>query len=466
MPSIDDFIAKTKAHSEESYTSSNVPCSFITGAAGTGKTYSQKEEIKKDPKYGLLCATTGIAAINLGATTLNSALKFFDTESLRDKFEKGRLRYDLHMIGKRIKRLVIDEVSMMDGVQLDYIHHALTEVNEFADMEKTGPMGIVLTGDFCQLPPVKAQWAFESDSWSHFDRNTTMLTKIWRQDDLRFVEALNAARAGRGKDCVDILKELGTTFNPSTIQKFDGTTIMAKNDQVDAFNFASLIKLPGEAFGLKSKTWGNQCGEWKNIPEMLKLKEGALVMILSNDSEGFTYANGDMGHIIGLNEDGGVVIELKRTDQYVTIYPITRFKVSRGKDIERDLEKIGHSTNYEGLPHVYCGKHCDQFDPENGMPTTEPVWGSPAYNCHQDAVYTGAIKYYPLRLAYATTVHKSQGLTLDACQIDCRDQFFGSPQMAYVALSRCRTAQGLTIVGDPAQLVSRIKLEPKVKRWL
>lgn len=465
MASIDDLIAQSQPKITDGYSPSNVPCYFVTGPAGTGKTRQQKEEIKKDPKYGLLCATTGIAAINLGATTLNTALKYFDTDSLRDKFVKGRLRFDLHQIGKRIKRLVIDEVSMMDGDQLDYIHQAMIAVNGFADMNDA-PMGIVLTGDFCQLPPVKAKWAFEAACWEDFERNTTRLTKIWRQDDAKFVEALNAARGGNGKLCVEILREIGAHFADDTVQQFDGTTIMSKNDQVDAFNFASLLKLPGEAFGLKSVVWGNTNGEWKNIPDMLKLKDKALVMILSNDTEGFTYANGDMGHILGRNDDGGIVIELKRNGAYVTINPIIRYKVSRGKEMERDLEKLGTTTPPDRLPHVYCGKHCDDWEPELGAPTTHAPWGQPVYNCHQDVVYTGAIKYYPLRLAYATTVHKSQGLTLDACQIDCRDAFFGSPQMAYVALSRCRTAGGLTIVGSPKALEQRIKLESKIKRWL
>ena len=467
MPSLDDLLKSNEPKITEGYEPSSVHSQFVTGAAGSGKTFNQKKAIEDDPNYGVLCSTTGISAINLGSTTLNSVLRYFDTESLRDKFNRGQLTSALHKIGRKVKRLVIDEVSMMDGRQLDYIFNAMEQCNRFQDMEKTGPMGIVLTGDMCQLPPIKCPWAFDADCWEHFERNTTRLTKVWRQDNLEFVEALNAARAGQGGKCVEILRGLGVKFVPSTIKNFKGTTIMSKNDQVDNFNFSALMELPGEAYGLKTGTWGDQSGEWKNIPEILKLKDGAFVMILSNDPSGqFEYANGDQGYIQQRDADGTLWIKLTRNEKVVPIRPIIRHKVSRGDDIDKDLLRLfpGESIDYgQDLTHLFC----DQQDcGRDGPGLRYGTWGRPTFNCQSGSVNTGAIKYYPLRLAYATTVHKSQGLTLDACQIDCRDIFFGSPQMAYVALSRCRTADGLTIVGDALKLEQRIKLEPKIRRWL
>lgn len=467
MPSLEDILGSGQPKLTDDYEESSVHTQFVTGQAGTGKTYNQKKLVEESPNYGVLCATTGIAAINLGATTLNAILKYFDTESLRDKLNRGQLTSALHKIGRTCKRLVIDEVSMMDGRQLDYIFKAMEDCNKFQDMQKTGPMGIVLTGDFCQLPPVKAQWAFESDCWEHFERKTTRLTKIWRQDNLQFIEALNAARAGAGGRCVEILKSLGVKFVPQTVKNFQGTTIMSKNDQVDNFNFSALMELPGTAYGLKTGTWGDQSGEWKNIPETLKLKDGAFVMILNNDPSGlFEYANGDQGYIQSHDVDGSLWVKLTRNEKLVRILPIIRHKISRGDDIDKDLSRLFPGENIDfgsDLTHLFC----DQQDCGRDLPALRfGTWGRPSYNCQSGTVNVGAIKYYPLRLAYATTVHKSQGLTLDACQIDCRDVFFGSPQMAYVALSRCRTADGLTIVGDALRLEGRIKLEPKVKRWL
>lgn len=457
-----------KSYLTEGYVRSNVPCEFITGPAGSGKTYDQKKAIEENPKYGILAATTGIAAINLGASTINSILKFFDTDSLRDRFDRGYLSSTLGKIGRRVKKLVIDEVSMMDGRQLDYIHEALKTTNEY-DYMSSGPLGITLTGDFCQLPPVNAPWAFEADAWEHFERNTTMKTTNYRQDNGVFLEALTHARAGRGTQATKLFQDLNVKFRPATNPNFDGTTILSKNQQVDNYNFSSLLKLPGTPYGLNSMKWGIEASEWKNnIPEVLKLKDGALVMILANSpaqvEEEFRYANGDTGHIQQHDIDGTIWVKLTRNDVVVPIQPIIRHKSERepknlyykdpmGKSIAPDITKF---------EHIYCGGDCGIDEPGKKTGT----WGEITYNCSYDTWNIGAIRYYPLRLAYATTVHKSQGLTLDNCQIDCRDQFFGSPSMAYVALSRCRTPEGLTIVGTPEILAGRIKVDPKVKRWL
>ena len=319
----------------------------------------------------------------------------------------------------------------------------------------------------CQLPPIKAPFAFEADCWEHFERNTTKLTKAWRQANPVFLEAINAAREGQGRRCAEILTSLGVRFTAQNNGKFQGTTIMAKNDAVDNFNYAALMDLKTEPYGLKRATWMYQGqsdpSEWKNIPEVLKLKDGAYVMILSNDTTSgeFLYANGDCGIIQGKDLDGTVWIKLKRTEKLVGIKPIVRYKTMRGDDAEK-LGLDAYKSDEDRVTHLFCDKECG-WDPSG---IRFGPWGKPRYNCSTGSWNIGAIRYYPLRLAYATTVHKSQGLTLDNCQIDVRDRFFGSPNMAYVALSRCRTAEGLTIVGEPGKLAERIVLEPKVRRWL
>lgn len=478
MAELEDLIPSAPKLSND-YELTSVHCQFVTGAAGTGKTFQQRKKIEEDSNYGILCATTGIAAINLGTTTLNSVLKYYDTESLRDRFNRGTLAATLHRLGKKIKRLVIDEVSMMDALQLDYIYRAMLEVNEYQDMQKSGPMGIVLTGDFAQLPPVKAKFAFEADCWEHFERNTETLEKIWRQDNLEFLAALNAARAGRGREAVEHLSGLNVNFVPQTINGFKGTTILPKNQQVDNYNFSQLLTVPGMKFTLKAEKWGEQSGEWKNIPDELQLKEGAYVMILANDTSGaFQYANGDCGFIQAKDPDGTIWVKLVRNEQLVAIQPIIRYKAvshEDGKKMGLDAFDPGDRTKFDGtegpevicktrprMPHLWCDNDCGWND--SGL--RHGYWAWPSFNCHSGTFNVGAIKFYPLRLAYATSVHKSQGLTLDTCQIDCRDPFFGDPGMAYVALSRCRTPQGLTIVGNPEKLADRIKANPKVERWI
>ena len=148
---------------------------FLTGKAGSGKTYTLKQRITDTKKlggrvrnYGTLCATTGIAALNLSGgngdtvTTLNSTLKYFDTNSLKDNFASRRLHNQLKEVARGGNNLIIDEISMMDAEQLDLIYDAVMEINELQEIYNKGGLGIILSGDFAQLPPVKAEFCFNA----------------------------------------------------------------------------------------------------------------------------------------------------------------------------------------------------------------------------------------------------------------------------------------------------------------
>lgn len=418
-----------------------VPCEFICGVAGSGKTYSIRERIAADPTWGLLCATTGIAAINLGAVTLNSTLKFFDTDSLRDSYLNGALVRILRGIREDHRRLVIDEVSMMDGDQLGILVRALLEVNTWKMVQP--PLGLTLVGDFAQLPPVKARWAFESDEWHRFDGDaTTRLTKVWRQGLGPFLDALNFARSGDGDSAAGLLTQCGLEWHTALSLDFDGTTIVSKNDQVDRYNGMALDRLPGPTFTLTSRRWGKSRGEWKQVPERIVLKRNAYVMLLANkydDEGGMEYANGDCGHIEE-HTPHSLLVRLLRNDRVVEVEQVTR-DVGRKDKPEgwaRINGGIGHGE-YLPRPHWYTGKR---------------------------RFVEGQVQFWPVRLAYASTCHKSQGLSLDRCQIDIRDQFFGQPAMAYVALSRCRTLEGLRIVGQRERFVKQCATDARVRRWL
>ena len=425
-----------------------VPCEFVTGIAGTGKTFEITRRVEEDSSYGKLTATTGIAAVNLGTVTLNSELRFFDTESLQDNFIRGFLQATVKALatgknGNRreedeadggVQNLVIDEVSMMDGVQLDVIHNALEEVNRTLQR----PLGIVLTGDFCQLPPIKAPWAFDASCWSKFAANTTRLTKNWRQGDGRFLDALNLVRSGKGKDAAEALRNL-VEFAPTLDTHFDGTTLVSKNVEVDRFNAISLARLQGPEIIVASSLWGKERGEWKNIPQALKLKVGAYVMILSNDTPDFTYVNGDCGHVKEFDGEK-FWIKLVRTGETVGISTIERF------------------NEQQRLPHALTKEEKQLRQRGPGLHVH--------YSKGRKRWILGGVIYYPLRLAYASTVHKSQGLSLDCVQIDCRNRFFSLPSMAYVATSRARTAEGLRIVGTPDLFARRVSVSPKVREWL
>jgi ATP-dependent exoDNAse (exonuclease V) alpha subunit len=465
----------------------SVDCSFVTGPAGSGKTYRAKEQVAEDPQWGVLTATTGIAAVNLNATTLNSTLKFFDTASLKDSYVQGRLAsvFRRNLYG-RYKNLVIDEISMMDGEQVDVIVRTMAALNEWnQERGKGSTMGLVLTGDFLQLPPVKAKWAFEAQSWdANFEPNTEVLSKIWRQDDPVFLDALALARRG-DQQAAAMLPDAGAVFASALDQNFEGTTIFAKNDEVNRYNQLRLDQLPGQPFGIKSFRWGKSDGSWKNIPDVMALKDDALVMILFNgESNGVKYVNGDLGYLVryvagDTPASSYAEVRLQRGGvvkvPYITRDQMDSNPPERGKSADDYLHYSSYVTGIydrDSMSWVYKDHpRFKELKAAGGVPTKVPnelmsPWGKPYYDPEVEKFVIGAVKYLPLRLAYGTTVHKSQGLSLDHVQIDPRAGFFGSPGMAYVALSRARTADGLRVIGTPTILGKRIKANEQLRRWM
>lgn len=392
--------------------------SHISGQAGTGKTYL----LRQRPASEELVATTGIAAINLGGATINSLLGYFDTKSLKDSYVAGfaqaRLR-GLHEQGCR--RVNLDELSMLGGDALDVIVDIFDEVNEGLQQARRPPIGLTLCGDFAQLPPVKAPFAFEARCWSRFEENRLQLTKIHRQADRDFVEALQAVRRGDSRRALEFFSG---RFVERLDDDFRGSTVKSKNDEVDRYNALRLRELPGDPLVVQNLKAGVQSGDWKHIPEELELKKGALVMVLANRrTKGspvgcYDYVNGDLGILEAVFGQAGqhvARVKLVRDGSLVT--------VDRCRRVKRE-------------------------------------------GTGEDAKELGSVDYLPLRLAWATTAHKSQGLSLDRVQVDIRGHFFTSPGMLYVALSRARTAEGLRLVGNEKLFAARCTVNKKVMPWL
>lgn len=417
--------------------------SYITGSAGTGKTTLVRAWCAQNPG-ARLCATTGIAAVNLGdAVTINSLLGYFDTTSLRDSFVHGYLQGRLRRNRRGgITRYILDEVSMLEAPALDLLIDAFEEVNNEAGVlaGHEPEIGLTLVGDFLQLPPIgerpeqgrrqePAKFAFESRAWeTHFAPNILRLTKIHRQADAQFLAGLAALRRGTDLEALEVFRPC---FARSLDQAFDGTTVFAKNQEVDRFNQLRLRQLQTPPRVFTSRRTGKQLGEWKHIPETLVLKPGALVMCLCNfyrdaDDDGrerqIVAANGDLAEFIGVDEKLPEIarVRIRRTGEEIPIPQILR---ENAKVIGRDRA---------------------------GMPIKEIL---------------GTIKYTPLRLAYCTTVHKSQGLTLDRVQLSISDPFWASPAMLYVGVSRARSLEGLRIVGNMEQLRARAVFDARVEDW-
>lgn len=416
------------------------PCEFVCGAAGTGKTFEMKRRIQEDVKYGLLAASTGVAAMNLGTVTINSILKYYDTASLEEAFVSGRLTRTMHDLAKTYKRLIIDEVSMVERRQLELFYESAKQANHYKDV--TNSLGLVLVGDFAQLPPVSGEWAFDSECWVYFDANTCRLQKNWRQGDGQFLEALTQLRAGRGADASSLMKD-SVHFQRELDPNFDGTVIMGRNDDVDRYNWSRYTRLKGTEKSYQSRRWGKESGGWKLVPDALKLRVGTLVTITANDSPEFTYVNGDMGHIVSIDESEFVRIELLRTKGVVTVpYIERRTEQKHAPEGVDDDQVVAAQKSYIKLP--------------NGT----------FYDRNKKRWILGSIIYLPVRYGYATTVHRSQGLTLDRVMVDLRNAFMGAPNMAYVSCSRVRAADGLYLIGSPEMLTKRTNCHPKVTRWL
>lgn len=426
---------------------------YLCGPAGSGKTF-QTKLWAEEAKGITLCATTGIAALNLGGTTINSLLGYFDTISLQSKFMLGQLTGMLkRLYASGMRRIILDEVSMLDGDQLTYLVRAIEEVNGhdyFQDDDEQyitrEPLGLTLTGDFAQLPPVKAIYAFESPEWGRFAANTHALTEIRRQADPDFIEALRAARRGDGRKALEFFR---SRLIDRTDDSFEGTTLFAKNDSVDRYNQLRLDKLSTPLVFYKSERWGKQRSEWGNpekapytwgIPQRLPLKVGSWVMILTNvwlpgRPKRPYYVNGDCGEVTEANpEDKFVKVRLERTGQDVSVDYCHRevlipIDAARRKELREagQGDKIAEGGKYE---------------------------------------IAGAIDYMPIRLAWASTTHKSQGLSLDRLQVNINDPFFKSHGMIYVALSRARTAEGLHVIGRPETFIERCAADPKLAEWL
>ena len=445
----------------------DTPVEYRTGAAGTGKTFSVRAQIEQDPKWALLCATTGIAAVNLGTTTLHSTLGL-RPDVLEDQFTSGYMRQRMHVVARQYRNLVIDEVSMLSATFLDMLYTTAEQVNEFKDVAHA--FGLILVGDFCQLPPINEPWAFDAQCWPRFEAATTRLTKNYRQGNGTFLDALNFLRSGRGAEAAKALAASGAHMVRNLDPAFDGTVILGRNAEVDNYNQLRYWKLKGHEFTYRATRWGKQRSEWKNVPDTLRLKVGSYVMILANDTERdlitheplFRFVNGDCGHIVDTsikppkpaNDDGEIVEDF--LDENEPAMGIQLVRTGQVVDIEMVTRDFKHKNAPEDLSddEIERAKKSPRLRLPDGTYYDKGFW------------YRGGITYMPLRLAYATTVHKSQGLTLDRIQVDLRHNFLGEPAMSYVAMSRCRTADGLHVVGDARMIERRCRIDEKVRRWL
>lgn len=371
---------------------------YLTGAAGSGKTYVLNEYISYLKNRGIavgVTASTGIAATHLGGVTIHSWSGAGIKDTLRDEeIEALTEKEYLHKRLDKARVLVIDEVSMLSPRLLDTVER-ICRVMKRND-KPFGGMQVVLSGDFFQLPPVARgvsdiEFINVSDTWRNMDVRVCYLKEQFRHDDRALEDILNEMRTGMistatKKIFADICKQKrGDTIVP--------TRLYTHNVDVDAENERELAELPGEDHIYEMTTKGKTRlveSLVKSIlaPAELHLKKNAVVMFVKNNFEE-GYVNGTLGIVKGFDKSDMPIVE---TRSGKTIY------VSA---VEWEVE--------------------------------------------EDGKVLARVEQLPIRLAWAITIHKSQGMSMDAAEIDLSKAFV--PGQGYVALSRLRTLAGLTLAG-------------------
>ena len=390
---------------------------FLTGKAGTGKT-TFLHNLKKETKKQLaVVAPTGVAAINAGGTTMHSFFQlpftpFIPTpEGRKNLIEKMKMQSNRRKVLQELELLIIDEISMVRADVLDSVDTILRHVR-YRNNEPFGGVQVIFIGDMFQLSPVATddEWRMLSQYYSSpyfFHSQAIMqqqpvyieLDKIFRQTNGDFIRILNEVRNNCMSD--PSLKLLQSRYNPLFVPPSDDTyiTLTTHNYKADQINAEELTKIKGKIYTFDATIEGEYPEKSYPTEKILELKIGAKVMFLKNDTETpRRFFNGKIGVVESVDDDS---IKIKCPDDFEAI--------ELGKAV---WENIRYTTN----------------------PTTKQI----------EENQLGKFIQFPLRLAWAITIHKSQGLTFDKAVIDAGAAF--APGQVYVALSRCRSLDGMVLL--------------------
>lgn len=394
---------------------------FITGGAGTGKTFLLQKVIQTLTRLGkqvVICAPTGTAAIKVGGVTINRVFSLLAGPCINEK--SMSLTVHCPATIKKADVVIIDEVSMCRMDMLDSIQKSI----EKAEKQTKRHIQVIVVGDFFQLPPIINEdrgertllekyykrsigrgYAFSGDGWNKFNFTPVVLTQIVRQKNREFAEQLNKSRFGDASSL--------DYFNCNAQQHplADAVYLCGHNATVNDTNTTMLKALAGESFTFSATIKGNVSPSDMMVPEEIVLKIGARIMLVINDTAG-DYYNGSTGTVTAVIGETVVV----RLD-------------SNGKEI----------------------------------PISPYTWNINRYIVDGESVIQETVGTYaqlPIKLAYAITIHKSQGATFDRLNLNPKSW---DPGQLYVALSRVKDISGLYLDG-PARR-SYLRVDPTVKAF-
>ena len=388
-------------------TDSNI---FLTGKAGTGKTTFLKDVKKYTKKNHIVLAPTGVAAVNAGAMTIHSFFQFgFGpyVKGISEPEGNYMMRREKRELIKSLELIIIDEISMVRADVLDHINDELQRIRR--NSEPFGGVQLLMIGDLQQLPPITpdneleilkphydSMYFFDSKSLRNSDYYCIELKSVYRQTDQRFIDILNRVLTGdvTHSDLDELNSHHVADFRPAQGDNY--IQLVTHNRMADAINQREMAALSADTFMFDAKVTGTFPEDAFPTSRQLEIKTGAQVMFVKNDPDK-RFINGMLGEVEEVSDDS-IRVRLSGKDNIVKVEPTA-------------WENIRYHMNEE----------------------THKI----------ESTKIGSFMQYPIKPAWAITIHKSQGLTFDKAVIDAHEAF--SPGQAYVALSRCRSLDGMVL---------------------